>query len=82
MGVVRGSSMMILECDKVVVCALCMGGVVLGRGLLTPSLASLLTGSLPKMPEWVQIFGNVCYDSLWIIACISNLLEWLCWREG
>ena len=77
MGVVWGCSVRILECQKGMVCVVCIGGVVGGGGLLAPNLVSLYAASLPSIPECARIFwsvrGVVCCDSHRIMACISSL---------
>lgn len=75
-----------LEYHKGVECVICIGGVVLGGGLLASKLASLSVASLPNMPKCVQkiwsVRGNVCCNSYHIIACMSDLYGWLCLEEG
>lgn len=72
MGVVWGFYARILMCQVGVVCAIYIGGVVFGGGLLAPTLASLLATSFPNMLECVHIFleceGDMCCDSHRIIA--------------
>ena len=56
---VLGYFVRILESQKEVACAICIGGVMHGGGLLAPNMVSLLAASLLSIHEHGLIFKSI-----------------------